>query len=97
MKADQRISIFVLIDALGWPCAEMHGFLADALPDRKSLRTVLGYSSGAIPTILTGYPAGPHGHWNLLYFDPSGSPSAGSDTFNFFRTSCSIIGSRRKS
>jgi hypothetical protein len=74
VNADHRISIFVLIDALGWPCVERHEFLADALPYRKPLRTVLGYSSGAIPTILTGIPPARHGHWNLLYFDPSGSP-----------------------
>jgi predicted AlkP superfamily pyrophosphatase or phosphodiesterase len=74
VKADRKISIFVLIDALGWPCTEMHGFMADALPYRKALTTVLGYSSGAIPTILTGIPPAVHGHWNLLYFDPEGSP-----------------------
>jgi hypothetical protein len=74
MRADHRISIFVLIDALGWPCVETHNFLADALPYRQPLRTVLGYSSGAIPTILTGIPPALHGHWNLLYFDPNGSP-----------------------
>ena len=72
--ADRQISIFVLVDALGWPLAEMHQFLADALPYRKPLRTILGYSSGAIPTILTGIPPAAHGHWNLVYYDPSGSP-----------------------
>lgn len=83
MRTDHRLSIFVLIDALGWPCAEMHEFLATSLPCRKSLRTVLGYSSGAIPTILTGYPPSLHGHWNLLYFDPSGSPFRWLQPFQF--------------
>jgi len=38
------------------------------------MRTVLGFSSGAIPTILTGVPPALNGHWNLVYFDPEGSP-----------------------
>jgi hypothetical protein len=35
---------------------------------------VLGYSSGAIPSILTGRVPADHGHWNLLYYDPIASP-----------------------
>ena len=83
MKAHHQLSIFVLIDALGWPCVETHGFLADVLPYRKPLTTVLGYSSGAIPTILTGLPPSVHGHWNLLYFDPAGSPFRWLRNFQF--------------
>ncbi len=74
MRNDQPLHIVVLIDALGWPCVERYRFLADELPYRQPLRTVLGYSSGAIPTILTGSTPAFHGHWNLFYFDPSGSP-----------------------
>ena len=35
---------------------------------------MLGYSSGAIPTILTGLHPAQTGHWNLYYYDPEGSP-----------------------
>jgi Type I phosphodiesterase / nucleotide pyrophosphatase len=66
--------IFVLIDALGWKFLEGKEFLSDMLPYRAPLRTVLGFSSGAIPTILTGLPPDRSGHWNLLYYDPQGSP-----------------------
>jgi len=62
------------MDALGWAVAEPHGFLRRLLPHRRPLRTTLGYSSGAIPTILTGEPPSTHGHWNLLYLDPDHSP-----------------------
>ncbi|MGH9485494.1 MAG: alkaline phosphatase family protein [Terriglobales bacterium] len=62
------------MDALGWRIADAYGFLHPALPVRRPLRTTLGYSSGAIPTILTGVPPSVHGHWNLLYYDPKGSP-----------------------
>ena len=68
------IRIFVLIDALGWPVVSKLDFLADLLPHRQPLRTILGYSSGAIPTILTGRFPVEHGHWNLFYYDPAGSP-----------------------
>ena len=62
------------MDALGWPLVQRHGFLRALLPHRRPLRTTLGYSSGAIPTILTGEPPSRHGHWNLFYFDPFNSP-----------------------
>jgi Type I phosphodiesterase / nucleotide pyrophosphatase len=68
------LQIVVLIDGLGWQILEGREFLSDLLPYRMPLRTVLGYSSGAIPTILTGRPPAEHGHWNLVYRDPEGSP-----------------------
>jgi hypothetical protein len=68
------IRIFVLIDALGWPVVRQLNFLPDLLPYRRPLRTILGYSSGAIPSILTGQVPAEHGHWNLFYYDPIGSP-----------------------
>jgi hypothetical protein len=69
-----RLHVFVLVDALGWRLLEGRDFLEDLLPHRQPLRTVLGYSSGAIPTLLTGRPPAEHGHWNLVYYDPEGSP-----------------------
>jgi hypothetical protein len=68
------LKIFVLIDALGWRLLEGRPFLSDVLPHRQPLRTVLGYSSGAIPTLLTGLSPAEHGHWNLIYYDPRRSP-----------------------
>jgi len=71
---NKRLHVFVLIDALGWSVLEGREFLQDLLPFRRPLRTVLGFSSGAIPTILTGVPPEQNGHWNLFYYDPKGSP-----------------------
>jgi len=68
------LHLFVLIDALGWRFLEDRKFLSDILTYRMPLRTVLGFSSGAIPTILTGVPPAQNGHWNLFYYDPEGSP-----------------------
>ncbi|HTG59338.1 MAG TPA: alkaline phosphatase family protein [Terriglobia bacterium] len=70
----RRLDIFVLIDALGWKFLEGREFLSDLLAYRQPLRTVLGFSSGAIPAILTGRSPAENGHWNLFYYDPDGSP-----------------------
>lgn len=70
----QMVTIFVLIDALGWRYVENQEFLNDILTYRVPLQTILGFSSGAIPTILTGVPPAVTGHWNLFYYDPQGSP-----------------------
>jgi hypothetical protein len=69
-----RLHIYVLIDALGWQFVNGRDFLTDLLSYRRPLRTVLGFSSGAIPTILTGLPPSRTGHWNLFYYDPAKSP-----------------------
>jgi predicted AlkP superfamily pyrophosphatase or phosphodiesterase len=70
----RRKHIFILIDALGWRFLESRNFLGAVLPHRRPLKTVLGFSSGAIPTILTGLSPARTGHWNLFYYDPLGSP-----------------------
>jgi len=73
--ADRRgVHLLVLIDALGWEYIKNREFLDELLPYRRPLRTVLGFSSGAIPTILTGAWPSVTGHWNLFYYDPKGSP-----------------------
>jgi hypothetical protein len=76
-------AVFTLIDALGWKYLEESPFLNDLLPYRAPLQTVLGFSSGAIPTILTGVSPAVTGHWNLFYFDPKGSPFRWLKYFHF--------------
>jgi hypothetical protein len=74
MKNGQNLSIFVLVDALGWKYIEGRNFLNDILTYRQPMTTVLGFSSGAIPAMLTGVPPAVNGHWNLFYYDPQHSP-----------------------
>jgi hypothetical protein len=74
MTREHHLHLFVLIDALGWRFLDGREFLSDLLPYRNPSRTVLGFSAGAIPTILTGVPPAQNGHWNLFYYDPEGSP-----------------------
>ncbi len=70
----RKIAMVVLIDAMGWQLLPDRQFLPRYLPYARPLRTTLGFSSGAIPTILTGVLPAEHGHWNLYYRDPVTSP-----------------------
>jgi hypothetical protein len=74
MRRDDGVTIYVLIDALGWELLRNRPFLDDILPERHRVETILGYSSGAIPTVLTGQLPCDHGHWNLFYRSPATSP-----------------------
>lgn len=67
-------AIYVLIDALGWELLKDRPFLDDIFVERHRLQTVLGYSSAAIPSILSGRYPDEHGHWNLFYLSPETSP-----------------------
>lgn len=67
-------TVFVLVDALGWELIREREFLNDLLPYRAEVKTVFGFSSGAIPSILTGLLPRDHEHWNLFVYDPPKSP-----------------------
>jgi hypothetical protein len=64
--ADQ-ISIVAFIDALGWEVLADHQFLEDELPYRRKLRSVLGFSSACVPSILTGRFPQEHEHWSFYF------------------------------
>jgi hypothetical protein len=60
------VIVVVLVDALGWTLAQREPGFAPRLSERKPLATVLGFSSGALPTAFTGRPTREHGRW-LMY------------------------------
>jgi hypothetical protein len=70
----RRLHVFVLVDALGWELVRKRPFAQEFLPHQQPLRTLLGFSSGIIPAILTGRTPAENGMWNLVYFDPEHSP-----------------------
>lgn len=70
------VTITILIDALSWPAVEKSEFLRWLCPFRKPVHTILGYSSAAVPSILTGRLPQVHGRWSYLYYDPAHSPFA---------------------
>jgi hypothetical protein len=72
--------LVLLVDALGWRLAGAHPGFAAMLPHRRELATILGFSSGALPTLFTGRMPQEHGRW-LMYqrAGTAGSPFAGFD------------------
>ncbi len=67
-------AIFVLMDALGWEWIKDHRFLAQVAPYRRPLDTVLGFSTAAIPSILTGKFPEEHGRLSLFHRAKEESP-----------------------
>ena len=72
MKYD--VEIFLFIDALGWELVSATDFMAKELPYRRRIEMQFGYSSTAIPTILSGKSPAEHGHLGLFRFAPQDSP-----------------------
>jgi len=72
-KSD-KVSIVVFIDALGWEVLRNRRFLEEELPFRSKLRSVLGFSSACVPSILTGNQPRDHGHWSFFYHTRERSP-----------------------
>jgi hypothetical protein len=66
--------VLVLVDALGHARVGDSGFLAAELPHRRPLETVLGFSAGAIPALLSGTWPAENGHWVMFHRDPKNSP-----------------------
>ena len=70
----KTIEIFLFIDALGWKIVNDNQYLTDILPYRKKVDMQFGYSSSAIPSILSGKTPAEHGHLGLFRFAPEDSP-----------------------
>ncbi|HEU4928718.1 MAG TPA: alkaline phosphatase family protein [Candidatus Krumholzibacteria bacterium] len=60
------VLLVLLVDALGWEIVERFGFGRDEFPVRAPLGTVLGYSSAAIPSLLSGATPAEHGSWSMF-------------------------------
>ncbi|MBQ9338458.1 MAG: alkaline phosphatase family protein [Lentisphaeria bacterium] len=68
------VEIFLFIDALGWELVSRTGFMEKELPFRRKIEMQFGYSSTAIPTILSGKTPAEHRHLGLFRFAPDQSP-----------------------
>jgi len=68
------VSLVIFIDALGWEVLKGRSFLERELPYRRKLRSVFGFSSACIPSILTGLDPREHTHWSFFYYSPETSP-----------------------
>ena len=66
------VLVVVLVDAMGWTLAGTDPAFAPGLTQRRPLATVLGFSSGALPTAFTGRSAREHGRWLMYRRAPEG-------------------------
>jgi len=73
-RPSETLSIVAFIDALGWEVLRGRAFLQDELPYRRPLRSVLGFSSACVPSILTGKLPRDHRHWSFFYRAQGESP-----------------------
>jgi len=55
--------VVLMVDALGWELASRRSGFAPGLTHRRKLETVLGFSTGALPTLFTGRLPSEHGRW----------------------------------
>ena len=68
------LPLFVFIDACGWEIIRHDAFVRDVAPHRRTLRSVFGYSSACIPSILSGRYPNEHRNWSYFVYDPENSP-----------------------
>jgi len=73
-KKTTELSMVIFIDALGWEVLRERNFLENELPYRRKLRSVFGFSSACVPSILTGLMPRDHKHWSFFYYSPKTSP-----------------------
>lgn len=60
-----RLVLIVLVDALGFEAAGDLSFLPELDRPRAPIRSVLGYSSANLPTIMSGRLPAEHGHFSM--------------------------------
>jgi hypothetical protein len=68
------LSLFVFVDACGWEIIKDQPFAKAHAPERRKLRSVFGYSSACIPSILSGRWPVEHRNWCYFVYDPPNSP-----------------------
>lgn len=68
------LPLFIFIDACGWEILLRNPFAEDLAPLRRRLRSVFGYSSACVPSIVSGGWPVRHRHWNYFVYDPRNSP-----------------------
>jgi hypothetical protein len=68
------LPLFVFIDACGWEIIRHDRFADELAPHRQRLRSVFGYSSACIPSILSGRWPSEHRNWCYFVYDPKNSP-----------------------
>lgn len=87
------LALFVFVDACGWQIIKDDPFVGQVAPYRRRLRSVFGYSSACIPSILSGRYPTEHRNWSYFVYDPANSPF---QSLRWLRCIPSAISSRRR-
>ena len=74
MKKKTKIAISIFVDSVGFYQLQKDSNLFNNYKYKYPLTMQFGYSSTAIPTILTGKKPTEHGHLSFFYYDPENSP-----------------------
>lgn len=70
----QKLSLAIMVDACGWEIVKNDPFARNFAPVRKRLKSVFGYSSTCVPSILSGRWPDSHRNWCYFVYDPKRSP-----------------------
>ncbi|MCC5788443.1 MAG: alkaline phosphatase family protein [Opitutales bacterium] len=73
-KKKAILPLFVFVDACGWEIIKKDPFAGNVAPHRRKLRSVFGYSSACIPSILSGRWPEDTRNWCYFVRDPENSP-----------------------
>ena len=68
------LPLFIMVDACGWEIIRNDPFCQAFAPTRKRLESVFGYSSGCVPSIVSGRWPDEHRNWCYFVYDPVHSP-----------------------
>ncbi len=68
------LPLFIFIDAMGWEIIKGDSFGEDFAPYRQRLKSVFGYSSACVPSIVSGRWPEEHRNWCYFVHDPARSP-----------------------
>jgi hypothetical protein len=66
--------LFIFVDACGWEIIKDDPFARAFAANRKRLKSVFGYSSACVPSILSGRLPVEHRNWSYFVYDPKNSP-----------------------
>lgn len=70
----KSLALFVFVDACGWEIIKDDPFARGLAPHRRRLRSVFGYSSACVPSILSGRWPVETRNWCYFVYDPKHSP-----------------------
>jgi hypothetical protein len=70
----KRLAIAVFVDACGWDVVSGRPWFMEELSHRQPVRSVFGFSSACVPSILTGRLPNENDHWSSFYYAPDHSP-----------------------